>query len=163
MQRDETVRQYINTGRAASLGWRALFFEVWAKENLTAPLADVLTVVKNKQPISGRQIAEEIGITRGAVAQFVEALFRLGLVERNSDTSDRRISYVTLTEEGITKVNRIEKARNELAREVTGGISDIELQRVTELNHKILQNLEKTREGRAYESSNHKAQEDTKG
>jgi MarR family 2-MHQ and catechol resistance regulon transcriptional repressor len=101
----------------------------------------VLVALKHKQPVSSREVATELGVTRGAVAQFVDALVQFGLIEKNVDTNDRRISYLTLTKEGKAKLKKFEQFRNKLTKEITKSLSDAELEQIIKINSKILQEL----------------------
>lgn len=47
-----------------------------------------------------KDIAKELSITSGGVSQLVDSLERLGLLVRCHDSGDRRIVFVTLSEQG---------------------------------------------------------------
>jgi DNA-binding MarR family transcriptional regulator len=86
-------------------------------------------------------IAGELGITKGAVAHFMEALVQLNLVERSADSSDRRIAYISLTKEGKAKTAKLEKSRNKIFKEQIKTLSDSELAQLIKINSKILKEL----------------------
>ncbi|MEG2075864.1 MAG: MarR family transcriptional regulator [Victivallaceae bacterium] len=56
-----------------------------------------------------KDIAEELGITPGAVSQVVDKLVRDGVLDRCTDAEDRRSVVITLSEQG-----------REVAREIDG-------------------------------------------
>jgi MarR family 2-MHQ and catechol resistance regulon transcriptional repressor len=141
MNREELITQYIDGHQAMSKALRTRFSKVFADEGFSLALVGVLAAVKHKQPISSREVATELGVTRGAVAQFVDALVQFGLIEKNVDTNDRRISYLTLTKEGKAKLRKFEQFRNKLTKEITKSLSDAELEQIIKINSKILQEL----------------------
>lgn len=47
-----------------------------------------------------RDISDDLGITPGGVSQQVEHLVRLGILERNTDETDRRAVSITLSAKG---------------------------------------------------------------
>lgn len=46
------------------------------------------------------QLAEQMGMTRGAISKLIDRLFEKGLIERTSVKSDRRFQSVALTPRG---------------------------------------------------------------
>lgn len=59
-------------------------------------------VFENKdRKISLKTIAEQTGVTSGAVSQTVDLLVRNGIVERHVNPDDRRSLFLCLTETGI--------------------------------------------------------------
>ena len=53
-----------------------------------------------EQSVRIRDISEELGITPGGISQQVENLVQMGLLERKTDTRDRRAVAITLSEKG---------------------------------------------------------------
>lgn len=58
-------------------------------------------------------VAQEFGVTLGAVTGFVDRLYKLGLVSRVRSEEDRRLVLIQLTDKGIGKLKEFEKARTE--------------------------------------------------
>lgn len=143
MDRNQLVARYLSSHQSLFRAWKTHFFKVLTKEDLSPALMGILLTIQRMQPVSGREIAEEMRITKGAVAQFVETLHQLGLVERDTDVHDRRISHVSLSRHGTVKLRKLEKARNGLITELTEKLSDAELKQAISINEKILQELEK--------------------
>lgn len=50
------------------------------------------------------RLAEELGMTRGAISKLVERLLSKGLVSRTAGANDRRFQSVALTSEGLDLV-----------------------------------------------------------
>ncbi|WP_040406283.1 MarR family winged helix-turn-helix transcriptional regulator [Amycolatopsis nigrescens] len=53
------------------------------------------------------ELADTNLVTTGGITQQVDRLLAAGLVRRERDTTDRRVVYVTLTEEGLLLVDRL--------------------------------------------------------
>ncbi len=61
-------------------------------------LANLLSAPE--QGLTQGQLAELLFVTKGNITGLVKRLESRGLLERTSSESDRRVNYVTLTEEG---------------------------------------------------------------
>ncbi|SFP85606.1 DNA-binding transcriptional regulator, MarR family [Amycolatopsis arida] len=57
-----------------------------------------LAVIARNGPLSAGQLAEEVGLTPGAVTGMVDRLERAGLVRREPDLADRRRVLISVTE-----------------------------------------------------------------
>ena len=56
-------------------------------------------------------IAQQFGITLGAVTGFVDRLHKLGLITRTRSEEDRRVVIIQLTAEGSESLNTFEEQR----------------------------------------------------
>lgn len=66
---------------------------------LSPPQANVLfTVAQHHAGVSVKELSEAIGVTPGAVTQFIDALVEKGLVTREGDPSDRRVVRLKISE-----------------------------------------------------------------
>lgn len=80
-----------------------------------------------------KDIAENLGITSGGVSQIVDNLVRDGLVVRQASEDDRRVSWITLSEEGKKRRRAIEEFMNALTDEVMADVSDEKREVFTEV------------------------------
>lgn len=67
------------------------------------------------------EMAETLGIDRGAVTRLIDRLVEKGLVERAGDPTDLRAARVRLTETGralVPIIRKIARERNELAQAI---------------------------------------------
>lgn len=53
------------------------------------------------------EMAQNLGVTRGNMTGVLDNLERDGLITRESDTKDRRINYVKLTDKGLKNLNKM--------------------------------------------------------
>lgn len=105
---------------------------------LSHPLAHVLfTVAMHEEGISVKDLSEHIGVTPGAVTQFVSSLAERGLIEREMDASDRRI--VRLKASQLAR-DDMEKIRNDALAstlKVFENISDEDIRRLIDIFSQI--------------------------
>lgn len=73
--------------------------------NLTMPQVKVLRTVERLGRASGRQLADEFGISPAAVVPVCDRLEALNLVRRVVDSNDRRIRWFELTREGTATLD----------------------------------------------------------
>jgi DNA-binding MarR family transcriptional regulator len=74
--------------------------QLWLQLELTMPQFAALHIVWRRGPLSGRQLAEDLGISPPAVVKVCDRLEARGLIERVRDTSDRRVQWLQLTASG---------------------------------------------------------------
>ena len=74
---------------------------VMAQQGLNLPRFDILMLLsRHPQGLNMGDLARELVVTKGNVTGVVKRLQSDGLIARVSDTSDKRIQTVTLTEGG---------------------------------------------------------------
>ena len=142
MNRAKLLDQYIESTQTTLRLWRSMFLEAIADEDLSPAQVGILFLLRRKQPITASDIARESRITKGAVTQFIEGLTKLGYIQRQTEVKDRRVSYLTLTKLGESKVEKLNHIRKKLFQQWTGNLSDAEIEQAIEINQKILRELE---------------------
>lgn len=70
-----------------------------------------LKYLEVKETCTPSEIAQQFGITLGAVTGFVDRLFKIGLITRNHSEEDRRVVLIQLSPKGIEASNAFEKER----------------------------------------------------
>src|SRR5690606_20319257 len=73
----------------------------------------ILILLYRYGEMSQKQLVGELGIDPAALTRQLKALERSGLVERQSDSRDARLTNVALTEAGRATVNSTMALRNE--------------------------------------------------
>jgi DNA-binding MarR family transcriptional regulator len=68
-------------------------------------------------PINPSQLAERLGMTRGAISKLVERLCRKKFVQRTAAGRDRRYQSVTLTSVGMALVPKLARLADDNDRE----------------------------------------------
>lgn len=143
MQRQELIEEFFNNQRTIFKAWKAHFHAKMGAESLTHAQLSALFTIHQAQPISGRELAIKMDISRSAVTQVVDVLDQQCLIERYEDEADRRITYIRLSEQGQCRVQEFEKARHELMERLASVLSDDELRSVISINSKMIEELEK--------------------
>lgn len=84
------------------------------------------------------ELAEQTGVTSGAITRLVDRMSDAGLVEREACESDRRVQWARLTPEGL---NRLKTAADvhldDLDRHYFGRISQRELSTITKVMDRL--------------------------
>ncbi|MET1033230.1 MAG: MarR family winged helix-turn-helix transcriptional regulator [Candidatus Saccharimonadales bacterium] len=143
MQRDQLVEAFFSSSESMQKAWKAQFYKFLDHAEIPAAQVSLLFLIKERQPINGRDLALTMHITRSAVAQLTEALHKLGYVQRRDDKDDRRISYVLLTDKGEAKLGELRQRRIEILTRLAGVLSDGELQSLVSINAKMIKELER--------------------
>lgn len=142
MKREELLAQYLAINQAIYKSWKDKFHTAVANDKLTPALIAVLFAVEDMQPVAGRDIVARLGVTKGAVAQFIESLESLGYISKQTDAYDRRVSILTVSQSGTRKLKELHQSRNKLTAYVTSSLSDMELRQAIDIHQKILKALE---------------------
>ena len=96
--------------------------------DLSLPQLYLLTVLKNGDgPVTTGEIGRAMVKASQTITGLVDRLEEPGFVERVFDRSDRRKTWVRLTEKGERKLAEAFPAANRLAEELSGALSDQEL------------------------------------
>jgi DNA-binding MarR family transcriptional regulator len=91
--------------------------EAWALEaGMRPPAYGILQIVRARQPISQRELADAIGIDPGDMVAILDVLEGAGFITRMRDEGDRRRHNLALTEAGLAATQRLDA----IAGEVTG-------------------------------------------
>lgn len=111
------------------------------KESINGPLPfgqkSVLFAINVEGVSSIKTIANSLQITSGAATQHVEALHSQGLVERETDPTDRRSVNVKLSDSGEKMLNELHQERLKKVHELFSEISDSEIS----VFNKVLKNV----------------------
>ncbi len=71
----------------------------------------MLNLLGEADGISGKQVAETLGLSTPAVSRALDGLAQRGLVERTECAHDRRSRLLSLTDTGRDVLNTVEEAR----------------------------------------------------
>jgi len=67
----------------------------------------VLRTLYGRPPLQPSQLADEIGMTRGAITKLADRLIAKSMLRREASTTDGRAQTLALTDEGIGLVPRL--------------------------------------------------------
>jgi DNA-binding MarR family transcriptional regulator len=88
-----------------------------------------------------QDIANYLGIEAPSVTRKVQELEQLGYVARQTDPEDKRASLVTITQDGIASMKKLQKARIEQLAQVMADWSEEERAEFARLFNKLAQDL----------------------
>lgn len=141
MHRADLLDQYMASHQHLIHQWKAHYFARVADEDLSPALVGLLFVLNRCKTLQSKHIAQELHITPGAVAQFLDALEQHGYIERTTDKIDRRVSHITLSPEGTKKVKKLEEIRHKLFTEIAANLTDEEIATSIALNKKLIDSM----------------------
>jgi DNA-binding MarR family transcriptional regulator len=103
----------------------------WAEFHVTLPQLRALSLLAaREQGVSGRELASLLGVGPSAVTPLIDRLVEQGLVRREEDRVDRRITRLLVTAAGLTVLERMVAGQRELMREVLSHLGPDELETV---------------------------------
>lgn len=92
---------------------------------------------KGSQTVSG--IADEVGLTSGAITGISDKLIHAGYAQRRRDLTDRRIVYLDITEQGISILNELRNQRKNIIETFFGKLSEEEIKSMINMFDKLIQ------------------------
>lgn len=98
----------------------------------------VLAELAVKGPRKQIELAEKVGLTKGALTNISTKLAGLGLVERLYEEEDRRTVRLRITDQGIAALNEAQKIGNAIYTELFDSFSEDELKEYMRLQKKLV-------------------------
>ncbi len=87
-----------------------------AKEGLTGARAHLLWVLRERGPLTQRELAEALQVSARNITGLVDALAATGFVTREAHPTDRRATLVSFTGKGKQAAAALERDQEEFAR-----------------------------------------------
>jgi DNA-binding MarR family transcriptional regulator len=113
--------------------------DTWAAHaGFRPPCMGVLAVVATAQPVSQREISDQLGIDASDVVGVLDILEGAGLVERRRDPHDRRRHAVILTSKGESAAHRFEVLRAQAEARALAALEPDERRQLGELLDRAL-------------------------
>jgi len=113
------------------------------KFQLTRPQTEVLFLLLHHPSLSVGDIAAKTGVTTSAATQTLDIMVRRGLVERQADTADRRVSHQILTDEGKAMARAAKARSTAVLTEVMSEMEPAELKDLIKTTRKLQQLIER--------------------
>ena len=99
----------------------------------------VLRALFDDEALAPSQVADRLGMTRGAVSKLVDRLVAKELVQKTPGARDRRYQSVALTSAGRTLVPALAELADENDRDFFAALSTTERQTLLHLMQKLVQ------------------------
>ena len=90
--------QRLMTGMTRQIG---IDFRKKIENEFTGPQIYLLELLKRNGPMKMSDLAEELGVTLGAVTMQADRSLKNGWIVRERSTHDRRVVMLTITEKGV--------------------------------------------------------------
>jgi DNA-binding MarR family transcriptional regulator len=110
-------------------------------QNTAIPYAqlELLATIKHTQPISFKNLAQQLCVSPGAVSQMAESLESAKLIQRETDPNDRRIVHLSITKKGDRLLGDLTKQRQRAMKSAMEILSNEELEIWARVQQKLLQ------------------------
>ena len=102
----------------------------------------LLFLANNPGYDTARDITQLRGISKSQVSQAVDLLWAEGLVERETDTADRRIVHLSITEEGLPVTRQAQAIQDSCSARLLAGFSPEEICQLMALVERVIGNAE---------------------
>ena len=143
MDRQDLIEHLFVNTRALQRAWKRYYYEFMGAESLFPDQMSMLFYLKSNASASSKQLSSELHISKSSIAQIIDGLQQLGLVERQTDTFDRRITHTSLSKAGHKKVESLEAKRRDFFAKVAAGLSDREIDNLIVGQKKMADAIEK--------------------
>ena len=119
------------------------FFEntLLDKTDISCSELSVLSIIceneKNRKKVNVTEIANELKISKSAVSQSISKLEKKGFVKRKINLFDKKINYISLTEDALKKYEDKRKEYNKAIFKVTSEMGEEDSKELTRLLEKL--------------------------
>ncbi len=117
-------------------------------DDLTYDQHYTLRYIKQKNNCTSSELAEVFAVNKSAITAIITRLVDKGLIDRTRDVNDRRVVYLTLTENGHALFNQCELRIHDLVEGFITKFKDDEINNFIETYEKLEQLLNDIKEGR---------------
>ncbi|AMR01843.1 MULTISPECIES: MarR family winged helix-turn-helix transcriptional regulator [Bacillus] len=90
----------------------------------------------NKEMVS--RVANELNVSNSHITAVTEKLINKGFVTRSRSTSDRRVVYLEITEQGKDLVSKMEDAKKQYLQERFSALSEDEMNVMISISQKLI-------------------------
>jgi len=111
----------------------------WKEIGLSHAQIGMLYLLSYHKQTNVKQTSDFLGISKSAVTQLAGPLESKGLISRGSDQKDRRIVWLSLTNEGSKILKTIAKHKFEGIRSALENLTEEELRQLQKLHKKMAQ------------------------
>ena len=94
---------------------------------------------------SAKELAEQLSLTAGAVSQLIDSLVEQGLIERQADSQDRRVTRIVLSSKGLDIAKQIHENKHLLMRDVMESLTEEELVIMLKVQRKMAERLQQNK------------------
>lgn len=146
MKRNEYIEEILTNFGVLKRSFHAQFSDSCDELGVSMAQLHLLLSLGHFQPVTQSELARKMCMTSGAITQLVEPLVASGFLSREADASDRRVSHISLTSSGHTKVDSLKSRQSTAFKSTLSVLTDDELATFLEIEQKIIGNINKASE-----------------
>ena len=98
---------------------------------------EIIRLLMEEGTMHVAEIGQRLEIARAQMTQLIDKLVDLGIAERQPDKNDRRITNISLTQQGILLLEEHKHTVEEAVREILSFLSDKELEELSDSLRKL--------------------------
>lgn len=125
---------------------RAMSQELLRETGLSAGQELIVMRLFDSPPQSQAELTRWLGVEPPTTAKMLARMEKAGIVERVPSETDRRVTLVSLTDEGRAIHGRVENVWGDLERVTVAGLAPAEVQELERLVRHVLSNLQNGQE-----------------
>ncbi|MGZ4164368.1 MAG: MarR family winged helix-turn-helix transcriptional regulator [Tumebacillaceae bacterium] len=107
------------------------------KSDLTGPQYYILKMLDLKGKVTASELANAMGVKPSAVTAMIDRLYRGGYVLRERDEKDRRVVFISISEQGRATYEQAEKNRKKVISHFFQYLEPEELETLVRLYEKL--------------------------
>jgi DNA-binding MarR family transcriptional regulator len=128
---------------------RAMSQELLRETGLSAGQELIVMRLFDSPPQSQAELTRWLGVEPPTTAKMLARMEKAGIVERVPSETDRRVTLVSLTDEGRAIHGRVENVWGDLERVTVAGLAPAQVQELERLVRHVLSNLQNGQEAPA--------------
>lgn len=102
----------------------------------------VMRLLLEKDQLTNSQIVEELDIRPSSASVLVSKLEESGMVEKTESPDDKRVTFISLTDEGRESIIKSRQFKNDFFDSLFDSLSDDEQQQLSDSLRKLINDLE---------------------
>jgi len=112
---------------------------------ITPLQVQALDYIKENPGTPVRGLSEHLSISSSAISQLTDRLFALKLIDRKSDSSDRRSVLVSLTKKGGEDLKKFKKKQIKDINFITKYMSTDDIEQMIKIHRNVLKKIEENK------------------
>jgi DNA-binding MarR family transcriptional regulator len=117
-------------------------YKLSSKYKITGPQLACLLTIKDNGPLSNAKLAKKVYLSPSTVVGIIDRLEEKKLVERNRDSKDRRLVYISITSEGQKLIDAAPSLLQDTLSEALVELPEIEQVSITLALEKLVDLME---------------------
>jgi MarR family transcriptional regulator for hemolysin len=101
----------------------------------------LIHIARARQPMRQKDLAASLVLDGSSVVRLLDALEAAGLIERREESGDRRAKIITVTDRGLSVIEKVEAASREVRAATLVGLSDQDIESATRILDIVCGNL----------------------